>query len=405
MKFATIVNLTRFTDHKLCGIYYILAEIYTLYSILFRADAFYDNYFEFLMPYVLGVCTCCAALRNFGHLSKTDDNAGMFVDNRTFSYPFLVENLWFQVITLLNQGAYMGMFYNFNDAGLYATSVLGAKDWNDLFYWLRLAAMVGIFWWFQVRTLFPKTSYATWEDGNKEKGHKKYSAGGISWINFQVKVVRFNFVMKSKICSSYFSKLHFLGLLSPQWRFVPLFLVLDQSHNITTAFFLQTLKFHKFISAATFSFLFNLTPYMGNTLMAYYVWHEGVNWEVLAPLAIVLAMHLNLVYPKVGPQRLVSCIMALISLSNKIVHLESTNMALFSVIGIVAFICLAPEPTFTIQHRNGWLYFYSHLFNSLAETAVVLGVMGVISYILNPSMKKFLQELAYGKKNKVSRKI
>jgi hypothetical protein len=139
---------------------------------------------------------------------------------------------------------------------------------------------------------------------------------------------------------------------------------------------------------------------MGNTLVVYYVWHEGVNWEVLAPLAIVLAMHLNLVYPKVGPQRLISCVMALVSLSNKIIHLERTDMALFSVIGIVAFICLAPEPTFTIQHRNGWLYFYCHLFNSLAETAVVLGVMGVISYILNPPMKKYLQELAYGKKKR-----
>ena len=99
-------NLTPFMDHKLCGIDYILAEFYTLYSIFFRADAFYNNHFELLMTYVLGDCTCCAALRNFGHLSKTDDNAGMFVDNRTFSYPFLVENLWFQVITLLNQAAY-----------------------------------------------------------------------------------------------------------------------------------------------------------------------------------------------------------------------------------------------------------------------------------------------------------
>ena len=71
---------------------------------------------------------------------------------------------------------HMSMYYNFNDGGLYATSLFGSKDWNDLFYWLCLGPMIGIFWWFQVQTIFPKTSYATWEEGNKEKKHVRNTA-------------------------------------------------------------------------------------------------------------------------------------------------------------------------------------------------------------------------------------
>jgi hypothetical protein len=44
---------------------------------------------------------------------------------------------------------------------------------------------------------------------------------------------------------------------------------------VTTAFFLQTLKFHGHISPTLFSFLFNFTPYVGGLVCLYYFAFAG----------------------------------------------------------------------------------------------------------------------------------
>jgi len=103
----------------------------------------------------------------------------------------------------------------------------------------------------------------------------------------------------------YFVSLHMRGLLPPEWRFVPLFVSLDIAHNVTTAFFLQTLKFHGFISATTFSFAFNATAYAANAVVAYYFLHAKVDLVALLPNLALSVVNLAFVYRKRGDPRFV----------------------------------------------------------------------------------------------------
>ena len=141
-----------------------------------------------------------------------------------------------------------------------------------------------------------------------------------------------------QVAVPYFVSLHMRGLLPPEWRFVPLFVSLDIAHNVTTAFFLQaphlphlphlpphtphtplpsrrsrraaaaspqTLKFHGFISATTFSFAFNATAYAANAVVAYYFLHAKVDLVALLPNLALSVVNLAFVYRKRGDPRFV----------------------------------------------------------------------------------------------------
>ena len=126
----------------------------------------------------------------------------------------------------------------------------------------------------------------------------------MAFINFQVKLVRWNYVIKKMFLY------YFVVLFQAEWFFAvgqgtwvtqydrSLFylLCLDAMHNITTAFFLQTLKFKGFISAETFSFLFNASPLVGVILTYKLLMHH----TLIVPYAVAgvteTAINLYLIY-------------------------------------------------------------------------------------------------------------
>ena len=118
-----------------------------------------------------------------------------------------------------------------------------------------------------------------------------------------------------QVAIPYFLSMHYRGVLPPEWRFLPLFISLDIAHNVTTAFFLQTLKFHKFISATTFSFAFNTTAYIGSAMLLYYYLTQPVDPIAFFPAVAGCLMNLYFVYPKRGEPRLIQFIVALLALS------------------------------------------------------------------------------------------
>lgn len=197
---------------------------------------------------LVGVFVNLSAIRNFQHLSKSDENPGMFVKGRTFSRNFVVENFWFQIFG----GTVLLMQHPPTRA------VIGA--WGG-FVWI-----ISVYY---LRELFPKTSYVSWDSGNKEVNKKRLDSKlSVLFISIQVKLVRWNFVFKKYYCM-YLAMLpcmeDTLGLpvgtyLPLQERRITSYMTLDAMHNVTTAFFLQTLKFHQYISPTTFSILFNATP-------------------------------------------------------------------------------------------------------------------------------------------------
>lgn len=312
-----LLSPSRYLDHKLFGLLYIATEIATLYGIFCARERF-ETYAPWYFAMTLaGCCVTSTAIRNFRHLSKTSANPGMFAKGRTFSYPFVVENLWFQVALLL----YMAMghpiwqgrtfSYCFTDFLLYSIPEC------------LLHAFVG-FWGGIRQECFPKTSYKTWEQGNEEINAGKLTASELWWINIQVKVVRWNYVIKSRVALDYLRGAMRAGLVPLEWRWVYYFLIFDASHNITAAFFLQTLKFHGYISAAAFSWLFNFTPYCGAAVLMYYFLCAPLTLRHLEILSYhVLQMVLIVVW--IYPERATPAIQSFYKLLHVLSVFRTTN--------------------------------------------------------------------------------
>jgi len=277
-----LTDMKRHTDHKITGIFYVLVFFLSLYLII--ADlAFYETLY--LLPVLTALAGCgvsITALRNFKFLSKKAENPGMFAKNRTFSYAFLKENLWFQV-TL-------------------AVTFLGAHPRSPEFINPALHVFI-LYFVFYYREFVPKTSYGSWEVGNNKINSK--SNGWVTFINLQVKIVRWNYVAKKTLLFYLFllSTLeHVFGLPAETYitmndRFIFYLLTLDAMHNITTTFFLQTLKFKGFISAELFSFLFNVSPLIGVYLTLKLFFQHTFNVAFALAVAIDLWINLEFIYP------------------------------------------------------------------------------------------------------------
>lgn len=108
---------------------------------------------------------------------------------------FLIENFWFQVAITLQHMALMPCF--FGSAATHPTESPAALA--------RLAFFCVSMFWFIARGTFPKTSYVDWEAGNAASNQKRLAQRQISWINLQIKVVRFNYVFKSQVAVPHFS--------------------------------------------------------------------------------------------------------------------------------------------------------------------------------------------------------
>merc|ERR1712130_766050 len=150
-----------------------------------------------------------------------------------------------------------------------------------------------VYFMFIYREFVPKTSYASWEVGNN-----KVNSRSDGWV-------RWNFVLKKGL-------LFYLFVVSQgEWLFdIPAntwmtqydrvlyyLLSMDAMHNITTAFFLQTLKFKGFISAEAFSFLFNVSPIVGVFLTIRLFQYHTFVLPYLVGVLIETAVNLKLIYP------------------------------------------------------------------------------------------------------------
>lgn len=94
-----------------------------------------------------------------------------------------------------------------------------------------------------------------------------------------------------------------LGTMLPDTdRVVAYMVALDAMHNVTTAFFLQTLKFKGFISAEVFSVLFNTTPMIGFVFTAWLALtqHQHV-WPLFMAMATDMTVNLYFIYPSSLP--------------------------------------------------------------------------------------------------------
>lgn len=279
---SELLNPLRHTDHKVTGLSYIIAFAITVYYILTDISFYESNLWIHMSTAVIGIIVNLSALRNFRFLAKSAENPGMFAQNRTFSYAFLQENLWFQFL--------LGL------------SFVSAHPLTIQYFPpdLQIATIVFIF---IVREFVPKTSYVSWEQGNKKVNSRLN--GRVDFINLQVKIVRWNYVLKKTLLFYLFVAVQaefYYGV--PQGSFVDqldrkcLYLLsLDAMHNVTTAFFLQTLKFKGFISAETFSFLFNVSPICGVFVTYQFLNHHHFLYPYLAAVLVELFVNITFVYP------------------------------------------------------------------------------------------------------------
>jgi len=277
-----LVDLKRHTDHKIVGATYVAVFFTALYYIITDIDYYESNLLLHALTGLIGCAVTLTALRNFKFLSKKAENPGMFAKNRTFSYAFLQENLWFQSL-------------------LGATIFCGHP--KSILYVPAPVQLAVVFFILAYREFVPKTSYGSWEVGNNKVNSR--SNGWVTFINAQVKIVRWNYVAKK-------TYLFYLWMLfQVEWffdvskgtyvtqndRILFYLLCLDAMHNITTTFFLQTLKFKGFISAETFSFLFNVSPLIG-VYLTYRLFTEHT-FVIPFALAVIVELYTNLefIYP------------------------------------------------------------------------------------------------------------
>jgi hypothetical protein len=274
-----LTDLTRHTDHKIAGIFYVVVFATSLYLILTDMAYYESIWLLHVLTTFAGCIVSLSALRNFKFLSKKQENPGMFAKNRTFSYAFLQENLFFQVA--------LGVTY------------LNAHPRTQLYISpLALYILVGLVYY--IREFVPKTSYTSWEVGNS-KVNSRFN-GWVSFINLQVKIVRWNYLLKKELLLYMFvgtAAEQLFGVppgtyISTNDRYIYYLLNLDAMHNITTTFFLQTLKFKGLISAELFSFLFNASPIIGAVLTVKFCMQH--HFTVSFALAVLLVMTGNLAY-------------------------------------------------------------------------------------------------------------
>ena len=85
MNFRTLVNPLRHSDHKVLGVTYLVLEALDFYGFMFCERRYSTDFLWFMAMKVCGCLVTASALRNFGHLAKSDVNKGMFAESRTFS--------------------------------------------------------------------------------------------------------------------------------------------------------------------------------------------------------------------------------------------------------------------------------------------------------------------------------
>merc|ERR1712137_477109 len=281
-KLGKLLDPRRHTDHKVTGLGYIISFALATYLITFHIDYYESTLLYHCLPAIIGCLVCMSALRNFKFLPKKAENPGMFAKNRTFSYAFLVENLWFQILVAMS---------------IFSVHPLAA---SVIPHPMQIAI---VYFMFVYREFVPKTSYGSWEVGNNKVNSR--SDGRVTFINIQVKLVRWNYVLKKGLLFYLFvvSQGEWLfGFPIGTWmtqydRVLYYLLSMDAMHNITTAFFLQTLKFKGFISAETFSFLFNASPIVGVFLTIRLFQYHTFIWPYLLGVLIETAINLKLIYP------------------------------------------------------------------------------------------------------------
>lgn len=253
----------------------------------------------------------------------------------------------------------------------------------------RLGFFSVAMFWFIARGTFPKTSYVDWEAGNQTSNEKKLTKRQIGWINFQVKVVRLNYVLKSQVAVPYFLSLHMRGLLPDEWRFLPLFMSLDIAHNITTAFFLQTLKFHGFLSATAFSFFFNATAYVSNALLVYYALKAPVDTVALLPNLALAFVNLAFVYRKRGDPRLVQFVCFVIGFALPLLsHPAHEAVALLAVLAVGAAVLGVRA-----QRLTQWGARFTHAGSSASHIFLIIGGGVVLAAIFNPLLERRIANL------------
>ena len=174
--FKQLVDPRRHFDHKAAGVLYVATFAFQTYLILTSLEYYESGFLPHLLAPFIGIFVCLTALRNFKFLSRSKENPGMFAHKRTFSRSFVIENLWFQFV------------------GVTVMLLLHPPCRRFLTPWGCFAVFSALYY---SRELFPKTSYVSWEKGNKEINKMKGKDSWSVWfINLQVKLVRLNFVFK-----------------------------------------------------------------------------------------------------------------------------------------------------------------------------------------------------------------
>jgi hypothetical protein len=174
------------------------------------------------------------------------------------------------------------------------------------------------------------------------------------------------------------------GLLPDEWRFLPLFISLDIAHNVTTAFFLQTLKFHGFLTATAFSLLFNATAYASNTLLVYYALTAPIDIIALLPNVALTFMNLAFVYRKRGDPRLVQFVCFIIGFALPLLSLPAHQAAaLLAALAVCAAVLGAQA-----QRITQWGARFAHAGNSASHIFMMIGGGAALAAAVNPLLER-----------------
>lgn len=268
-------------SHKVPGFLYIVLALYHLYVLIFDFHRFLENGALFSMTFpLLGCVMAISAAANF-ELPRNGNNSGMFKDRRTMSRAFVLENLFFQLLlghALMPYVPALDKYFSPNVEFL-------------LFFMVMFS-----------RELFPKTSYSDWAIRDDDSA---FSPAQRTFVNAQVKIVRWNFVWKGLLGYYFWSAMvayRLRGMDAPLTEMdfrIHHLSIFDALLNISVSIFLQTLKFKGFIRATTFSVAFNSTVLTMGLLMTglFFTTHQFVvNAFVMA--CVDVFVNLYVIYPQ-----------------------------------------------------------------------------------------------------------
>lgn len=252
-----------FRVHRIFGIVYLAQWFSALYLYWSNYERFEQSFLVWALP-LSGCLQTIIAIRTFTFLPRNDTGQGYFTTKKVMSKDFIEENLYFAIILTF--------------AFFYMTDRL--RD-NIVAPLLPLEYLF-VFFPYQLRWLFPKTSFRTTKvDLSSGKDQNDLNR----WFFYGGAMLTKAFFLWAKHFIGFFlNYARFNDRMSPEHQYHMHFMLIMSCCALTVAIFLQTLKFKGYIDARV-SFILYAASYLATFIgyiRIYEIFFENSDLMLLA---------------------------------------------------------------------------------------------------------------------------